>query len=126
MLTPRSRHHVVVVQGHIASVRIFGILAFKALLFQFVVPHQLIGTAIIGVALVQNVLTDLLEAFSYIRIELEKLVHDCVVDLVVLVVDLLLVDVVQVLGQILLIPDVILNFLQGNTLYRVRLKHAID
>ena len=61
-------------------------------------PHQLISTAIIGVALIQNVLTDLLKAFTDIRIELEKLVNDCVVDLVVLVVDLLLVDVVQVDG----------------------------
>ena len=61
-------------------------------------PHQLISTAIIGVALIQNVLADLLKTFTNIRIELEKLVHDCVVDLVVLVVDLLLVDVVQVDG----------------------------
>ena len=61
-------------------------------------PHQLISTAIIGVALIQNVLTDLLKAFTDIRIELEKLVNDSVVDLIVLVIDLLLVDVVQVDG----------------------------
>ena len=97
MLTPR-RHHVVVVQGCIASVWILGVLVFKALLLQFIVPHQLVSTAIIGVALIQNVLTDLLKAFTDIRIELEKLVHDSVVDLIVLVIDLLLVDVVQVDG----------------------------
>ena len=97
MVTPRC-HHVVVVQGHIASVWIFSNLAFEALFLQFIMPHQLIGTAVIGITLVQNVLTDLLETFSYIRIELEELVHDCVVDLVVLVIDLLLVDVMQVDG----------------------------
>ena len=65
-------------------------------------------------------------ALADVRIKLEELLHDRVVNLVVLVVDLLLIDVVQVLGQILLIPDVLLNFLQGNTLHRIRLKHAVD
>ena len=120
------RHHVVIEEGRLASVLILGFHAFEALLFQFVVSHQLIGTAIICVAFVEYVLTDLFVALADVRVELEELLHDCVVDLVVLVVDLLLVDEVQVLGQILLIPDVILNFLQGNTLYRVRLKHAVD
>ena len=120
------RHHVVIEEGRLASVRVLGLHAFEALLFQLVVSHQLIRTAIVRVALVENVLTDLIMALADVGVKLEELLHDCVVNLVVLVVDLLLVDVVQVLGQILLIPDVLLNFLQGNPLHRIRLKHAID
>jgi len=120
------RHHVVIEEGRLASVRVLGLHAFEALLFQFVVSHQLIRTAIVRIALVENVLADLIMALADVRIKLEELLHDRVVNLVVLVVDLLLIDVVQVLGQILLIPDMLLNFLQGNTLHRIRLKHAVD
>ena len=109
-VTP-SRHHVVVVQGGVASVRVFFILSFEALLLQFVMTHKLICSAIIGVSFVQNILTDLVEVLADVWIELEELIDDRVVDLIVLVIDLLLVDVMQVFGQVLLVPNVLLDLL---------------
>ena len=120
-----SRHHIVVVQSGVASVRVFFILSFETLLLQFVMTHQLISSAVVGVSFIQNVLTDLIEVLAYVWIKLEELVDDRVVDLIVLVIYLLLVDVVQVFRQILLVPNMLLDLLQRNSFDRVGLKHAI-
>lgn len=73
---------------------------------------QLIGTAVVRVSLVKDILAHLVERLCYIQIQVKQLVHDLFVDDCVFVVDLLLRNEVQVVGQVLHVPDMLLNLLQ--------------
>ena len=54
--------------------------------------HQLIGSTVVRVPFVKDVLADLVEGLAYVWIESKDVVNNGGIDLVVLLVDLLLVN----------------------------------
>ena len=67
----------------------------------------------------------LVKGLRYVQIQVEKLVGDLSVNLRILVVHLLLRDEVEVVGQVLLVPNVVLNFLQSDSFHGIRLQHQV-
>ena len=88
-------------------------------------PHQLVSATIVGVPLIQNVLTYLVKRFSDVRVLSEDLIDNCSVHLVILVIDLLFINEMQVFGQVLFIPNMFLDLLQRDPLDRIGLQHTI-
>ena len=67
-------------------------LIFEALLLKLIVLDELIGSAVVGVSLVENVLTHLFKSLSNVGVVSEELIHDSRIELRIFSVDLLLVD----------------------------------
>ena len=84
---------------------------FEALVFEFVMLHQLIRATIVGVPLVENILANLVKGLCDVQIQSKQFLHDCSVYLGILVVHLLLCYKMEVVRQILYVPDVFLDFL---------------
>ena len=64
----------------------------KALTLELVVFHQLIGSTIVSIPLVEDVLADLIEALGNVQVKGKQSLHNLSVYLVVFVIKLLLLD----------------------------------
>ena len=64
----------------------------EALTLELVVFHQLIGSTIVSVPLVEDILTDLIKALGNVQVKGKQSLHNLSVYLVVFVVKLLLLD----------------------------------
>ena len=63
-------------------------LILEALLLELVVLDELVGAAVVGIPLVQDVLAHLVEALADVRIVSEQLINNSRVDLRILIVNL--------------------------------------
>lgn len=98
----------------------------EAFTLKLVMLHELIGSTVICIPFVKDVLTHLVKGLGDVQIEREKSFDNFCVYLVIFVIQLLFLYEVQVVWQILGIPNVVLNLLESDPLYRVRLKHPVD
>ena len=87
---------------------------------------EFVGSTVVSVLLVLDVLTHLFERLPRAEIVVLQFLHDLLVDLVVLGVHMLHRDEVEVFWQVLLVPRVLLDLSQRYPLYRVGLQHAIN
>jgi hypothetical protein len=84
---------------------------FEALVFELVMLHQLIRTTIVGVPLVKNILANFVKGLCDVQIQSKQFLHDCCIYLSILIVHLLLCYKMEVVWQILNIPDMFLDLL---------------
>lgn len=99
---------------------------FKALAFKLIVLHQFISSTIIRISFIQDILTNFFKSFWNVKVKCEKLLYYLSVYLGVFVIHLLFRDEMKIVWQVLLIPNVILNFLQCYSFYWIRLEHQVN
>lgn len=88
--------------------------------------NQFVGSAVVIVAFVLDILAHFIEGLLDVQVQVEQLFHDGLVYLVVFGVHLLFRDEVQVIWQVGLVPRVLLDLLQSYSLYGVWLQHSVD
>jgi len=97
----------------------------EALAFELIMLHELVCTAVVRVALIEDILADLVECLGDVEVECKERLNYLRVDLVVFVVQLLFLDEMEIVWQVLGVPDVVLDFLQGDSFNWIWLQHPI-